>query len=225
MVFGCGGLIALIVLLTIVGALIGSGGNEVSTGDSPVERKEEAKDTQEEEPKKDAQKQQESKAQEDPNPHFGDGTHRVGSDIQPGTYRTREGKSGCYYERLAGFSGEMDDLLDNGATDAPAIVTILPTDAGFESQRCGTWTQDLSAITQSKTSFGAGAYFVGTDIEPGTYRSSGSSGCYYERLSDFTGNMDSLIDNGATDASAIVTIAQTDAGFESQRCGTWTKIE
>ncbi len=34
---------------------------------------------------------------------FGDGTYQVGKDIQPGTYRTRTGSTGCYYERLSGF--------------------------------------------------------------------------------------------------------------------------
>lgn len=169
-------------------------------------------------------------AQEDPNPNssdgtLSDGTHRVGTDIQPGTYRTRDSKPGCYYERLAGFSGEFNELIANGVTDAPAIITIEPTDAGFRSQRCGTWTQDLSAITQSKTSFDEGAYIVGTDIEPGTYRSSGSSGCYYERLSGFTGGFENLIANGLSDTPTIVTIAPTDAGFQSQRCGTWTKTQ
>lgn len=158
-------------------------------------------------------------------PNFSDGTHQVGTDIQPGTYRTREGSPGCYYARLAGFSNELDDILANGNASGPAIVTIEPTDAGFESQGCGIWTQDLSAITESKTSFGEGAYIVGKDIEPGTYKNSGSSGCYYARLSGFTGDMNNIIANGNTEASTVVTIEQTDAGFESQGCGTWTKIE
>lgn len=156
---------------------------------------------------------------------FGDGTYQVGADIQPGTYRTREGSPGCYYERLSGFSGEFDDIISNGSTDAPAIVTIKPTDSGFTSQGCGTWTKDLSAITKSKTSFGEGAYIVGTDIEPGTYRNSGSSGCYYERLNAFTGDFDAIIANGNADTPTIVTIAPTDAGFQSNDCGTWTELE
>ena len=156
---------------------------------------------------------------------FGDGTHRVGSDVQPGTYRTREGSSGCYYARLGGFSGEFDDILANGNATGPAIITIEPTDAGFESSGCGTWTGDLSAITESRTSFDEGAYIVGTDIEPGTYRNSGSSGCYYARLNGFTGGFENIIANGNADAPTVVTIEPTDAGFESQRCGTWTKIE
>jgi type II secretory pathway pseudopilin PulG len=72
---------------------------------------------------------------------FTDGTFQVGSDIQPGTYRTQTGSPGCYYARLSGFTGTIDDILANNNTDNPAIVTILPSDKGFESKRCGTWTK------------------------------------------------------------------------------------
>ena len=163
--------------------------------------------------------------QEAPHPNFSDGTYQVGTDIQPGTYRTREGSPNCYYERLKDFTGGMNSILANGNTNTPAIVTIKPTDAGFNSQGCGTWTKDLSAITASKTSFGAGTYIVGTDIEPGTYRSSGGHNCYYERLRDFTGGMNSIIANGNTNNPTIVTITPTDAGFQSHNCGTWTKLQ
>ena len=74
-------------------------------------------------------------------PHFGDGTWQVGKDIQPGTYRTRKGSRGCYYARLNGFSGDTSDILANDNTDNPTVVTIAPTDTGFESTRCGTWTK------------------------------------------------------------------------------------
>jgi hypothetical protein len=157
-------------------------------------------------------------------PHFGDGTFVVGKDIQPGTYRTRVASPGCYYARLKGFGGTVDDILANGNTDFPAIVTIAATDKGFQSEGCGTWTKDLSAITTSKTSFGDGMYIVGTDIQPGTYKSSGQQGCYYARLSGFSGSTDDIIANDNTDAPAIVTIAATDKGFQSENCGTWKKM-
>jgi hypothetical protein len=158
-------------------------------------------------------------------PNFSDGMYQVGTDIQPGTYRTREGSPNCYWERLRNFSGGMNGILANGGTSAPGIVTIEPTDVGFHSEGCGTWTKDLSAITTSKTSFGAGAYIVGTDIEPGTYRNSGGNNCYYERLRGFNGGMNAIIANGGSNNPSIVTIAPTDAGFQSQSCGTWTKLE
>lgn len=155
---------------------------------------------------------------------FSDGTYQVGTDIQPGTYRTQTGSPGCYYARLKGFGGTNDDILANNLTDYPAIVTILPSDKGFESQNCGTWTKDLSQITTSKTTFGDGMYIVGTDIQPGTYRNTTSSGCYYARLSGFSNTDSDIIANNLTDASAIVTISASDKGFESTRCGTWTKL-
>jgi hypothetical protein len=138
--------------------------------------------------------------------------------------KTYPGSPGCYYARLKGFGGTLDDILANNNTDNPAIVTILRSDKGFESQNCGTWTSDLSQITTSKTTFDDGMYIVGTDIQPGTYKSIGASGCYYARLSGFTGTFDSIIANNNTDAPAIITIAASDKGFESTRCGTWTKL-
>jgi hypothetical protein len=156
-------------------------------------------------------------------PHFGDGTYQVGKDIKPGTYRTRAGSSGCYYERLSGFGGSTDEIIANNLTDAPAIVTIAPTDKGFTSERCGTWTQDLSQITQSKTTFTDGMYIVGTDITPGTYKSTGGDGCYYARLRGFGNTVDDVIINNLIDTPTIVTISASDKGFETHRCGTWTK--
>jgi hypothetical protein len=155
---------------------------------------------------------------------FTDGTFQVGSDIKPGTYRTQTGSPGCYYARLKGFGGTIDDILANNNTDNPAIVTILPSDKGFVSQNCGTWTQDLSQITTSKTTFNDGMYIVGTDIQPGTYKNTGSSGCYYARLSGFSNTIDNIIANNNVDTSTIVTIAASDKGFESTQCGTWTKL-
>ncbi len=214
--------VVVIILLIVLGSLMGGrsgggGGSGESSTDSEPEAKEEAK--------KKKEPNEKPKEKEDLNPNFSDGTHQVGTDIQPGTYRTREGSQGCYYSRLSGFSSEMDDILANGVTNGPAIVTIESTDAGFQSQRCGTWTQDLSAITESKTSFDEGAYIVNTDIEPGTYRNSGSTGCYYVRLSEFSGGMEDIIANQISDEPTVVTIEPTDAGFQSQRCGTWTRVE
>ncbi len=160
----------------------------------------------------------------DPNPHFSDGTLEVGKDIQPGTYRTRQSSSGCYYARLSGFGGSIDEILANENTDYPTVVTIGKTDKGFKSTRCGVWTQDLSQITQSKTSFGDGIFIVGTDIEAGKYKNTASDGCYYSRLRGFGGTISDIISNENTDDQVIVTISASDKGFKSSRCGTWTKI-
>lgn len=154
---------------------------------------------------------------------FGNGTHEVGSDIRPGTYRTRQSSEGCYWARLKDFDGELESIAANDNTNAPAVVTILATDVGFESTRCDTWTADLSRITTSKASFDEGTYIVATDLEPGTYRSSGGEGCYWARLRNFEGDLGSIVANDNTDGPTIVTIKSSDKGFTSTRCGTWTK--
>jgi hypothetical protein len=155
---------------------------------------------------------------------FTDGTFQVGSDIQPGTYRTQTGSQGCYYARLKGFGGTTGDILANNLTNYPAIVTVLPSDKGFSSQNCGTWTTDLSQITTNKTSFADGMYIVRTDITPGTYKNTASQSCYYARLHGFSNSTDDIIANNLTNNAAIVTIYASDKGFESHNCGTWTKI-
>jgi len=159
----------------------------------------------------------------DPFPKFTDGMHEVIKDIEPGLYRTRKGSSGCYYARLSGFSGEIDDILANENTDYPAIIEILPSDRGFESSRCGTWTQNISQITNSKIAFSDGTYIVGVDIEPGIYKNLGGTGCYYARLSGFTGEIEDIISNGNTHEQVMIDIAASDKGFQSSRCGTWER--
>jgi hypothetical protein len=75
---------------------------------------------------------------EPPEPHgFGNGTHLVGEDVEPGTYRST-GTSLCYWARLSGFGGQLDDIIANG-NNTPEIVTIDASDEGFETSGCGTW--------------------------------------------------------------------------------------
>ncbi|MFA6908389.1 MAG: hypothetical protein WC289_00700 [Patescibacteria group bacterium] len=156
-------------------------------------------------------------------PHFSDGSHVVGADIQPGTYRQRVSSPGCYFARLSGFGGTIDEIIMNENAGAPAIVTVDVNDKGFQSRNCGIWTQDLSTILDSQATFSDGTYILGTDIQGGTYKSSGGDSCYYARLSGFGGSIDEIITNENTSDPAIITIASSDRGFTSHGCGTWSK--
>ena len=60
------------------------------------------------------------------------------------------------------------------------------------------------------------------DIAPGTYFAKGK-GCYFARLRDFTGGVNSIIANGNPIGRAIVTISRSDKGFKSERCGIWSR--
>jgi hypothetical protein len=72
--------------------------------------------------------------------------------------------------------------------------------------------------------FGDGIWVVGEDIKPGIYRNKDSgSGCYWERMKNFAGGMNSIIANGlATGGPIVVEIHKSDNGFTSQDCGEWT---
>lgn len=157
---------------------------------------------------------------------FGNGTYRVPEELPAGTYRTTGPSPDlCYWERLDGFSGQLDDINANEITAHVTIVTVRPSDNGFRSTDCATWSTDLSARSTPTATKSAGDYQVNKEMAPGVWRNSDSSdGCYWARLSGWTGEMSDLIANGFSEDVQTVEIAASDVGFSSQDCGTWTKI-
>ena len=158
---------------------------------------------------------------------YGPGLYVVGRDIQPGTYRTRtvQPADPCYWARLRGFAGTDTDVIVNRVVFGPAVVTISPSEQGFETDSCGLWTTDLSRLSTSTTSVSNGTWIVGVDIEPGRYQPVGPRfdvapfNCYWARLGGFSG-LEGL-DEGRPEGATVVTILPTDRGFESGWCGTW----
>jgi hypothetical protein len=153
---------------------------------------------------------------------IGSGTHRVGSDVQAGTYRTRTGSPNCYWARLSGLGGSKAEIIANDYDPAPVVVTIASTDKGFQTSGCAPWTSDLSAITSSRTSFGDGEFIVPTDVVPGVYQAPGGADCYWARLKGFGGTLSDLISHDTPQGRVAMTIATVDRGFKSAACGTWT---
>jgi hypothetical protein len=156
---------------------------------------------------------------------FGDGTWIVGTEVQPDTYRNSDSSGGCFWARLSGFGGTLAETITNDFTSEISIVTIEPTDVGFQTDRCGTWSNDLSPRTSSPTAdFGGGHFQVGSEIASGRWRNSDSSGgCFWERLSGFRGELGDTITNEFSSVIEIVDIASSDSGFHSERCGTWSR--
>lgn len=68
---------------------------------------------------------------------FGTGTHVVGEDIEPGTYKANPTGT-CYWARLSSTADE-GDIIANHLAEGPTTVTIKKGDAAFVSSRCGTW--------------------------------------------------------------------------------------
>ncbi|MFW6075694.1 MAG: hypothetical protein ACOC9Y_08870, partial [Chloroflexota bacterium] len=165
-----------------------------------------------------------------PTAEFGDGTYFVESEVAPGLWRNSDSSEGCYWARLSGFGGTLDDIEANEFSDVLQVVEIDPSDAGFHASDCGSWTYEPGAITESPSAdFGDGTYIVGLDIQAGTWETGSSpEGCYWARLSGFAGNLSDIIENefiGEEEASAssqTVTIGASDAGFVTDGCGDWT---
>ncbi len=161
-----------------------------------------------------------------PIPSFGSGVQLVGQDVQPGVYATPGADSfGCYFERLSGLSGELDDIIANGNSEGPVIVEILPTDVAFSSSGCERWSAFLGG-TPVET-FTDGDWAVNQQVAPGRWSAEGDPdgfGCYWERASGFTHTFEEIIANDNTDGRAVVDISPTDVRFTSSGCGTWTRI-
>lgn len=77
---------------------------------------------------------------------FADGDYEVGpgaGQVPPGKYKTTGAVSGpgCYWARLKGLSGELDDIKANGyvTAGAPGIMTVVAADKGVKVSGGCTW--------------------------------------------------------------------------------------
>ncbi|MET4610649.1 hypothetical protein ABIC28_001627 [Rhodococcus sp. PvR044] len=86
-----------------------------------------------------------------------------------------------------------------------------------------------TASAAQTTAPGEGTYLVGAELAPGQYAASGQvddyMGCYWKRLSGTTGDLEDIIASDYTHSEkVIVTVLPSDYAFESEDCGTWTRI-
>jgi hypothetical protein len=133
-------------------------------------------------------------------------------DFGPDTVGIFRPSNGTFYLRFSNTQGNADAQFPYGNSN------MLPVAGDFGSLPGG----DLRPLP-NRVTFGPGTWIVGTDIPAGTYRSAQSvNGCYWARLSGFGGGLADIIANQFTFAHQIVTIKNSDVGFESSNCGTWT---
>lgn len=73
-----------------------------------------------------------------------------------------------------------------------------------------------------------GVWIVGTDVQPGTYRSAGpvDGYCMWSRHSSVSGGPfdDIIASDGRRDGQVVVTIAATDALFRTSGCAPFSKV-
>ena len=164
-----------------------------------------------------------------PRTSFGGGTWRVNTDIAPGRYFTNP-SNGCYWERLSGTGGSLAEVLANefiGFNSPQEIVDISRSDYAFKPDSdCGTWRLSAPVPAPAAGSIPPGRWLVGRQVPAGEYETNAQSGCYWERLRGFSGNLRDIIANDFVgDAGRqIVSISSSDEGFYSDSdCGTWSR--
>ena len=162
-----------------------------------------------------------------PQQSFGAGTWIVNEEIAPGRYFTNPSR-GCYWERLSDTTGAFSDILANESISFDSgqeIVDIASSDYAFKpDSECGTWSQ--TPVSALSSGIPPGRWLVGRQIPAGEYETNSSSGCYWERLSGFSGNFRNIIANDSVAAPGrqIVRIVSSDEGFYSDDdCGTWSR--
>jgi hypothetical protein len=150
------------------------------------------------------------------------GTYKVGTQIKPGTYAANSGPD-CYWERddASGYVGEGP-----GNVRGRTIVTIASTDKTFHTEGCGSWAPFVVLPGSATTAPSDGMYVVGSQVSAGTYTSTSTATCTWERLKDASGSDDSALGFGPFNerGRVIVTISSKDKYFATSGCGTWTKM-
>ena len=84
------------------------------------------------------------------------------------------------------------------------------------------------AEAEKKAAFsGDGDFQVGSDVKPGTYRTTGNDDgmCYWERAKDASGEMDSLLANDNVTGTSYVTVKAGDKLFKSSDCNDWEAVD
>jgi hypothetical protein len=122
----------------------------------------------------------------------------------------------------AGGGDGASSTVSAGAT--PTVTVSVPADAAPAP------TVTVTAPPAAAKTVGPavaiaedGTWLVGTDIKPGTYRSSSDGDCYWARLKNTGGDFEAILANG-NGGNQVVTIKKTDNAFESARCAPWTRI-
>lgn len=109
------------------------------------------------------------------------------------------------------------------AADRAAVVsaTLKPTAVPGVPVRAKTpeYSPRLSA------SMGDGTWLLGKEIKRGLYAAPGGTACYWERLSDLSGDPDGTIDVGfARRGPQKVQLGDRDFAFTSNGCGQWVMV-
>lgn len=118
--------------------------------------------------------------------------------------------------------------IEDEQTTSTTQATTTTTDAPATTTTAAPTTTSTTIPPGPEPAFGSGMQVVGEDVEPGIYETGlfGEGifeGCYWERLSGFSGEFDELIANNNAVVHDVVEIMSSDAAFDSD-CGPWYEL-
>lgn len=149
------------------------------------------------------------------------GTYLVGTDIEPGIYVGQAGQGvfdSCYWGRLSGLGGTLEDLLANENSVGLYYMEVLPSDKALETACELRAVDHVPARETLLTVLPPGMYLVGRDIGPGMYR--GVAGedvlgsCYWARLSGVSGELDEVLANDNATGQYYIEVQPGDFALE-----------
>ncbi|MFC0109490.1 hypothetical protein [Kibdelosporangium aridum] len=111
------------------------------------------------------------------------------------------------------------------AAAAPATVTVTTTITPPPATTITAPAPPPVTVTYTPpkpTGIGEGIYAVGSDIEPGRYKTEGGGRCYFARLKDDSGSFGAIIANNNLDGPGSVTVKKGEF-FEVKGSCTWVK--
>lgn len=133
---------------------------------------------------------------------------------------------------IIGSSGSSSD--DTTTPTAAPVAAALTDSAAPAATITRVVHATVTAAAPKKTAprpvgrpatIGEGTYEVGDDIKAGKYRTVGADGsnCYWARLKNTDGDLDSIIANGNVHGPTTVTIKTSDGAFQTSGCEPWVR--
>ncbi len=156
------------------------------------------------------------------------GTARVGSTLTARTTSWSPTASFRYqwYSNGNAISGATGRTLKLTSSLYATKITVKITGSRSGYVTTSRTSSSTSKVAEPRPSLSSnGVFRVGADIAPGTYVATGGEMCYWARRSSPTSPNGIIANDIQPEAGArIVTIRSSDKYFETNRCGSWTRL-
>lgn len=129
---------------------------------------------------------------------------------------------------VVGIGGALGAGGDDGSDGSKDSASVSSGAGGDSKAKDGDKPQKAEDAPKDKVAIdGDGDFEVGADVKPGTYRTTGNEDgmCYWERLKDSKGELESILANDNVTGTSYVTIKPGDKLFKSSDCNGWTAVD